>query len=65
MPHPAMTGPEIGNRDHEHCRDTTAVSWSERVGGIFEGVNRMYSNVVPSPHKFGRDIKTFAAECNL
>jgi hypothetical protein len=65
MPHLAMTGPEIGNHDHEHCRDSTAVSWNEGVSGISKGVNRMCDSVVPSPHQFGRDIKTFAAACNL
>jgi hypothetical protein len=39
MPHPAMTGPEIGNCDHEHCRDT-AVSWNKRVSGISKGVKK-------------------------
>jgi hypothetical protein len=37
MPHPAMTGPEIGNCDHEHCCDI-AVSWNKRVSGFFKGV---------------------------
>jgi hypothetical protein len=65
MPHPAMTGPEIGNCDHELCRDT-AVSWNKRVIGIFKGVKRMCDSVVPSPHRLvGRDIKPFVAECDL
>jgi len=62
MPHPAMTGPEIGNCDHEHCRDT-AVSWNKRVSDIFKGVKRMCDGVVSSPHRVvGRDIKPFVAE---
>ena len=34
MPHPAMTGPEIGKCDHEHHRDID-VSWNVRVSGTY------------------------------
>jgi hypothetical protein len=65
MPHPAMTGPEIGNCDHENCCDKTG-SWNKRISGIFKGVKRMCDSVVPSPHRLvGRNIKPFVAECHL